>query len=119
MDALNMSFRQLLWEFCGMTKILQRLLKLKPMQEKHNQGSYDGLRCHHEWPDVLQYFYGDLTITLKFEDFLNRVSIWGQFRDGVRPALGSLDPDPLYHGPPASYRLTPSLHCVVGLLVGF
>ena len=74
-----------------MTKLLRRL----PKQEKHNQGSYDGLRCPHEWPDVFRYVYDDLTITLKFEDFLNRVSIWGQFRDGVRPVLGSLDPEPL------------------------
>ena len=50
----------------------------KEFDTPHKVGT-DGLRCPDEWPDVL-------TITPEFEDFLNRVSICGQFRDSVRSA---------------------------------
>ena len=39
-------------EFVGMPKISRSLRKLMLMEQKHNWGSYDGLRCVHEWPNL-------------------------------------------------------------------
>ena len=41
-------------------------------------------------PVFLLCFHDVFTTTPEFEDVLNRVSIWSQFRDNVRPALESL-----------------------------
>ena len=63
-----------LWEFFWQPKIPQRLSKLMLMQEKHNQGSYDGLRCPQECPNVLMILF--FTIT-------------SELLDSVRPTLRS------------------------------
>ena len=75
-----MYLRQLLWEFFGMPKILTPLTELVPMEQEIYRRSYDGLRCSQEW-------LGIFTTTPEFEDFLNRMSICGQFWDSLRLLL--------------------------------
>ena len=75
----KMNLRKVSRQFVGMPKMLPALTKLLPEPEKLHRRSYDGLRCPHEWPNVV-------TIRAEFEHFLYRVSIWCQFRDSVTGA---------------------------------
>ena len=98
----KINLRKVLRQFFGMPKILPPLTKLLPEPEKLHRRSYDGLRCPHEWPDVV-------TIRAEFEHFLYRVSIWCQFRYSVvkQPKLVGLGPkyisDLLLHYEPSKH----------------
>ena len=72
----NMNLRKDLRQFYKMQKILSTLLKLLPNPEKLSRMSHDGLRRTNKWPDLFP-------ISPDVANFLNRLSIASQNRDGV------------------------------------
>ena len=82
-----------------------------PKPEKVHRRQYDGLRCHHDCPDVF-------TIRAETENFYIRVSILCQLRQCVTPALWQLREwrQNLWH---VKIKKFPEDHTMVRFLVGF
>lgn len=76
----NLLHRVAIAWFFGMPKILDPLPMLLPNPEIVSRWLHDGSRCRHECPE------GD-TISPDVTNFLHRVAIGSQHRQGVTPAL--------------------------------
>ena len=76
----KMNHREAIGQFFDCQRFLYPTRRCARSLKKSPDGTSDGLRCPHEWPD-------DHTITADCQHFLHRVSIGGQHRHSVKPTL--------------------------------
>ena len=76
----KMNHREAIGQFFDCQRFLYPTRRCARSLKKSPDGTSDGLRCPHEWPN-------DHTITADCQHFLHRVSIGGQHRHSVKPTL--------------------------------